>query len=153
MYAQGLHPELNFENLDQIREVYERTTRMTVHDRHPYGGDLVFTAFPAPSGCNQEGHGSTREEGDSNETLWQVPYLSIDPRDLEARKSSGLTARVEKVESLTFCPESMGLICPKQCIRKLVCSLTKRQTLSLGNYPQETFMPRLRQNTWKRMIH
>ena len=46
-----LHPELNFENLDQIREIYERTTGMTVHDRHPYGGDLVFTAF---SGSHQD---------------------------------------------------------------------------------------------------
>jgi len=83
MYAQGLHPELNFENLDQIREVYERTTGMTVHDRHPYGGDLVFTAF---SGSHQDaikkGMDLREKEGDSNETLWQVPYLSIDPRDL-----------------------------------------------------------------------
>ena len=83
MYAQGLHPELNFENLDQIREVYERTTGMTVHDRHPYGGDLVFTAF---SGSHQDaikkGMDLRAKEGDSNETLWQVPYLSIDPRDL-----------------------------------------------------------------------
>ena len=83
MYAQGLHPELNFENLDQIREIYERTTGMTVHDRHPYGGDLVFTAF---SGSHQDaikkGMDLREKEGDSNENLWQVPYLSIDPRDL-----------------------------------------------------------------------
>ena len=83
MYAQGLHPGLNFENLDQIREIYERTTGMTVHDRHPYGGDLVFTAF---SGSHQDaikkGMDLREKEGDSNETLWQVPYLSIDPRDL-----------------------------------------------------------------------
>jgi 2-isopropylmalate synthase len=83
MYAQGLHPELNFENLDHIREVYERTTGMSVHDRHPYGGDLVFTAF---SGSHQDaikkGMDLREKEGDSNETLWQVPYLSIDPRDI-----------------------------------------------------------------------
>ena len=83
MYAQGLHPKLNFENLDQIREIYERTTGMTVHDRHPYGGDLVFTAF---SGSHQDaikkGMDLRENEGDSNEILWQVPYLSIDPRDL-----------------------------------------------------------------------
>ena len=83
MYAHGLHPDLNFENLDHIREVYERTTGMTVHDRHPYGGDLVFTAF---SGSHQDaikkGMDLREKQGDSNETLWQVPYLSIDPRDL-----------------------------------------------------------------------
>ena len=83
MYAQGLHPKLNFENLDQIREVYERTTGMTVHDRHPYGGDLVFTAF---SGSHQDaikkGMDLRVKEGDSDDIFWQVPYLSIDPRDL-----------------------------------------------------------------------
>jgi len=83
MYAQGLHPDLNFENLDHIREVYERTTGMSVHDRHPYGGDLVFTAF---SGSHQDaikkGMDLREKDGDSNETLWQVPYLSIDPRDI-----------------------------------------------------------------------
>ena len=83
MYSQGLYPELNFENLDYIREVYERTTGMTVHDRHPYGGDLVFTAF---SGSHQDaikkGMDLRNEENNSDELLWQVPYLSIDPRDL-----------------------------------------------------------------------
>ena len=83
MYSQGLYPELNFENLDYIREVYERTTGMTVHDRHPYGGDLVFTAF---SGSHQDaikkGMDLRNEENNSDEALWQVPYLSIDPRDL-----------------------------------------------------------------------
>jgi 2-isopropylmalate synthase len=83
MYAQGLHPDLNFENLDHIREVYQRTTGMSVHDRHPYGGDLVFTAF---SGSHQDaikkGMDLREKDGDSNETLWQVPYLSIDPRDI-----------------------------------------------------------------------
>jgi len=83
MYAQGLHPNLNFENLDQIREVYQRTTGMTVHDRHPYGGDLVFTAF---SGSHQDaikkGMDLREKEGDSDDTHWQVPYLSIDPRDI-----------------------------------------------------------------------
>ena len=83
MYSQGLHPELDFSNLDQIRETYERTTGMTVHERHPYGGDLVFTAF---SGSHQDaikkGMDRREKEGDSDDTPWQVPYLSIDPRDL-----------------------------------------------------------------------
>ena len=98
MYAQGLHPNLNFENLDEIREIYERTTGMTVHDRHPYGGDLVFTAF---SGSHQDAIKKgmdLREKEDSNETLWQVPYLSIDrgTSDGLTRKSSASTARVAR---------------------------------------------------------
>ena len=83
MYSQGLHPELNLENLDEIREVYEQTTGMSVHERHPYGGDLVFTAF---SGSHQDaikkGMDRRQKDGDTNEVHWQVPYLSIDPRDL-----------------------------------------------------------------------
>jgi len=83
MYSQGLHPGLDFSDMEGIRETYERTTGMTVHDRHPYGGDLVFTAF---SGSHQDaikkGMDLRQKEGDSDATLWQVPYLSIDPRDL-----------------------------------------------------------------------
>ena len=83
MYSQGLHPELNFENIDHIREVYERSTGMNVHERHPYGGDLVFTAF---SGSHQDaikkGMDIREKAGDSDDEHWQVPYLSIDPRDI-----------------------------------------------------------------------
>ena len=83
MYSQGLHPCLNFENIEQIRDVYEKTTGMTVHERHPYGGDLVFTAF---SGSHQDaikkGMDIREKSGDSEDDHWQVPYLSIDPRDI-----------------------------------------------------------------------
>ncbi len=83
MYSQGLHPELDFSNIEQIREVYERTTGMTVHERHPYGGDLVFTAF---SGSHQDaikkGMDLRTKEGATDKDHWQVPYLSIDPQDI-----------------------------------------------------------------------
>ena len=83
MFSQGLHPELDFSNIEQIREIYERTTGMTVHDRHPYGGDLVFTAF---SGSHQDaikkGMDLREKEGATDQDHWQVPYLSIDPRDI-----------------------------------------------------------------------
>ena len=83
MYSQGLHPSLSFENIEQIRDIYERTTGMNVHERHPYGGDLVFTAF---SGSHQDaikkGMDIREKSGDSEDDHWQVPYLSIDPRDI-----------------------------------------------------------------------
>ena len=83
MYSQGLFPNLNFEKIDEIREIYERTTGMTVHDRHPYGGDLVFTAF---SGSHQDaikkGMDRRSKSKDSNKDQWKVPYLAIDPRDI-----------------------------------------------------------------------
>lgn len=80
LYIQGVDPQLDFSNLDQIREIYERTTRMEVHPRHPYGGDLVFTAF---SGSHQDAirKGMEQMPKDSG-ALWDVPYLTIDPKDI-----------------------------------------------------------------------
>ena len=80
MYSQGLDPGLDFSNMKEIRETYERLTRMHVYERQPYAGDLVFTAF---SGSHQDAIAKgmqCREESKSN--LWTVPYLPIDPRDV-----------------------------------------------------------------------
>ena len=80
MYAQGVDPGLDFSNMKEIRETYERLTRMHVYERQPYAGDLVFTAF---SGSHQDAIAKgmqCREESKSN--LWTVPYLPIDPRDV-----------------------------------------------------------------------
>jgi 2-isopropylmalate synthase len=83
LYTQGVDPKLDFSDLMRIRKVYERCTRMTVHDRHPYAGDLVFTAF---SGSHQDAIKkgldlrTAQKTGDNQ--LWQVPYLAIDPNDI-----------------------------------------------------------------------
>lgn len=80
MYTQGLDPELDFSNLNDIREVYERVTKMDVPPRSPYGGDLVFTAF---SGSHQDAIKKGFAQMPSDEkALWQVPYMTIDPKDL-----------------------------------------------------------------------
>ncbi|MGB0370777.1 MAG: 2-isopropylmalate synthase [Opitutales bacterium] len=85
LYTQGVDPLLDLSDLPKIREVYERVTRMDVHDRHPYAGDLVFTAF---SGSHQDAikKGMDRVkaagEGAETEPLWAVPYLPIDPHDI-----------------------------------------------------------------------
>lgn len=80
MYTQGINPGLDFSELPKTREIYERTTRMDVHERHPYGGDLVFTAF---SGSHQDaikkGMDASRKVGSDR---WQVPYLPIDCEDI-----------------------------------------------------------------------
>lgn len=80
LYTQGVDPKLDFSDIHAIREVYEKVTRMDVHERHPYGGDLVFTAF---SGSHQDairkGMIARRE---ANQALWEVPYLPIDPQDI-----------------------------------------------------------------------
>lgn len=80
LYTQGIDPLLDFSELTRIRAVYEKVTRMTVHERHPYAGDLVFTAF---SGSHQDAikKGMDLREKEGAE-LFQVPYLLIDPEDI-----------------------------------------------------------------------
>lgn len=82
LYTQGIDPELDFSHMEHTREVYERVTRMHVPDRHPYAGDLVFTAF---SGSHQDaikkGMDLRQKDGEPG-AHWQVPYLLIAPADL-----------------------------------------------------------------------
>ncbi len=80
LYTQGIDPKLNLTDIEHIRHVYERCTRMSVHDRHPYAGDLVFTAF---SGSHQDAIKKGMEQLDpKNDPVFQVPYLTIDPKDI-----------------------------------------------------------------------
>ena len=83
MYTQGIDPDLDFSDLEPIRATYERITRMSVPERHPYSGDLVFTAF---SGSHQDaikkGMDLREKEDAGNDSHWQVPYLLIDPQDI-----------------------------------------------------------------------
>lgn len=80
MYAQGVDPKLDFSNMPEIAELYERVTRMRVNDRQPYAGKLVFAAF---SGSHQDAiaKGMKWREEKKCDT-WTVPYLPIDPRDV-----------------------------------------------------------------------
>ena len=82
LYTQGVDSALDLSELEQIRRIYERITRMTVHDRHPYAGDLVFTAF---SGSHQDAIKKgmdLRAKEDTEGARWEVPYLAIDPEDI-----------------------------------------------------------------------
>ena len=80
MWTQGVDPELDFHDINKIKEVYERTTRMAVPPRQPYAGELVFTAF---SGSHQDAinKGKIYME-ETNSDYWEVPYLPIDPADV-----------------------------------------------------------------------
>ena len=80
LYMHGIHPMLDFTNLNVIRGVYERCTGMTVPPRQPYSGELVFTAF---SGSHQDAiKKGLAEWGRGGRSHWDVPYLTIDPTDL-----------------------------------------------------------------------
>lgn len=80
MYTRGVDPELNFGDINRLIDVYERVCRLKVHPRHPYAGELVYTAF---SGSHQDAinKGMMRHR-ESEGKLWEVPYLPIDPRDV-----------------------------------------------------------------------
>jgi 2-isopropylmalate synthase len=80
MYTQGLDPGLDFSDIDQVIQTVEYCNALPVHPRHPYAGDLVFTAF---SGSHQDAikKGFAAQQM-RNDELWEVPYLPIDPADL-----------------------------------------------------------------------
>ncbi len=80
MYTQGIDPQLDFSDIDAIIETVEFCNQIPVHERHPYGGELVFTAI---SGSHQDAIKKGFEaQSQRNDELWRVPYLPIDPADL-----------------------------------------------------------------------
>ena len=80
MFSHGVNPELNIENINEIIEVYERCVKIPVHVRHPYAGNLVFTAF---SGSHQDAiNKGMKKYNERHGNIWEVPYLPVDPSDL-----------------------------------------------------------------------
>lgn len=78
LYTQGIHPGLDFSDIDEVRRCVEDCNQIPVHPRHPYVGDLVFTAF---SGSHQDAIKKGFEVHDP-EGIWEIPYLPIDPQDV-----------------------------------------------------------------------
>ena len=80
MFTQGVDPRLNLHDINKLVEVYERVCRLPVHPRHPYAGELVYTAF---SGSHQDAinKGMTAYQA-AESSRWEVPYLPIDPSDV-----------------------------------------------------------------------
>ena len=80
LFSQGIDPELDFSNIDDIRDLTEECNKLPVGKRHPYVGDLVFTAF---SGSHQDAISKgMKRMGKQKSDFWDVPYLPIDPEDL-----------------------------------------------------------------------
>ena len=77
MFSQGIDPELDFRNMRKIKETVESINKLPVHERHPYAGELVFTAF---SGSHQDAIRKGMAQVDPEH--WEVPYLPIDPADV-----------------------------------------------------------------------
>ncbi|MDQ0373475.1 2-isopropylmalate synthase [Cellulomonas humilata] len=88
LFSQGVDPQLDFSDVDHIRRTVERCNQLPVNERHPYGGDLVFTAF---SGSHQDAikkgldaleASAVRQGKTIDDVVWAVPYLPIDPKDV-----------------------------------------------------------------------
>jgi 2-isopropylmalate synthase len=79
LYMHGIDPGLDFSDLNSLRDVYERCTGMTIPPRHPYSGELVFTAF---SGSHQDAIKKGLAGWEKRGGNWDVPYLTIDPKDI-----------------------------------------------------------------------
>ncbi|MDF2869551.1 MAG: 2-isopropylmalate synthase [Anaerocolumna sp.] len=80
MFSQGINPELDLDDINEIIEVYERLCKIPVHVRHPYGGKLVFTAF---SGSHQDAiNKGVHAMQVKQKEIWEVPYLPVDPADI-----------------------------------------------------------------------
>lgn len=79
LFTQGIDPEVKIDEINKIISVYERSTGMRVHERHPYAGELVYTAF---SGSHQDAIRKGLKANEANNTFWDVPYLPIDPADI-----------------------------------------------------------------------
>ena len=81
MFSHGVNPMLNLENINEIIEIYERCVKIPVHVRHPYAGNLVFTAF---SGSHQDAiNKGMKKYEERGAKLWEVPYLPVDPSDFD----------------------------------------------------------------------
>ena len=80
MFSQGINPNLDIDNINDIIEVFERCCKIPVHVRHPYAGELVFTAF---SGSHQDAiNKGLKAMNERKSLIWEVPYLPIDPADI-----------------------------------------------------------------------
>ncbi|MFT3716281.1 MAG: 2-isopropylmalate synthase [Gordonia sp. (in: high G+C Gram-positive bacteria)] len=88
LFSRGVDPQINFADIDEIRRTVEYCNQLNVPERHPYGGDLVYTAFSGShqdainKGLDQMKFDADAQDKDVDDILWQVPYLPIDPKDV-----------------------------------------------------------------------
>jgi 2-isopropylmalate synthase len=148
LYMHGIDPQLDFSDLNAIREIYERCTGMSVPPRHPYAGELVFTAF---SGSHQDairkGLGEWERHG---RTHWDVPYLAIDPQDLgrEYREVIRVNSQSGKGGVAYLLESEFGIELPKELQREFG-PLANDEVDRLG---REVSAGELRNMFWKEYI-
>ena len=126
MFSQGVDPELDFRRMKHVKETVEAINKLPVHERHPYAGELVFTAF---SGSHQDAirKGMARVDADR----WEVPYLPIDPSDVGSsyKETVRVNSQSGKGGVGFILEEYFGISLPKEMLAefsKHVQALTER---------------------------
>ena len=131
LYSQGIDPGIRIENIDEIIGIYEYCTGLTIGERHPYAGKLVYTAF---SGSHQDAiRKGLKARQERNEEEWKVPYLPIDPKDLGRQYEAIIRINSQSGKGgVAFILENeFGLILPKE-MHPEFGNIIKNETDSLG---------------------
>src|SRR3546814_1928465 len=99
MYTQGVYPGLDFSRMEEIVQTVTYCNQLPVHPRHPYAGELVFTAF---SGSHQDAikKGFAAKEA-RNDEIWDVPYLPIEPADIGCSYEAVISVNSQRSEEHT----------------------------------------------------
>ncbi|MBX3732447.1 MAG: 2-isopropylmalate synthase [Verrucomicrobiae bacterium] len=148
LYMHGIHPGLEFSDLNSIRTVYQRCTGMTIPPRQPYAGELVFTAF---SGSHQDAiKKGLAEWGAGGRTHWDVPYLTIDPGDIgrEYREVIRVNAQSGKGGVAYLLESEFRMDLPKDMQREFG-PIANDQVDALG---REVTAEELRQMFWREYV-
>lgn len=149
LYVMGIAPGLDFTDMRRIREVYERCTGMDVHARHPYGGELVFTAF---SGSHQDAirKGFAYMKSQPPGAPWDVPYLVIDPSDIgrEYREVIRVNSQSGKGGMAYLLENEFGIFLP----RALQIEFSKIANDEVDRLGREVSAAEIRAMFWKEYV-
>ena len=130
LFTQGIDPQLDFSDINKTMREVEYCNQLPVHPRHPYAGDLVFTAF---SGSHQDAIKKGFDEmRNSNDSKWRVPYLPIDPEDVGRTYEAviRINSQSGKGGIPTFLSKTMALPCQEEC-KSISVKLYKSKRMKL----------------------
>ena len=141
MFSQGVDPQLDLSNIGEIATLYTKLTGMPIHPRHPYSGELVFTAF---SGSHQDAirNGMAARKNMPENAIWDVPYLPIDPHDIgrEYEEIIRINSQSGKGGSAWILEQDYGIYLPKAMHPAVGAVITSvADSLQREVTPQEIF--------------
>ena len=128
LFSQGVDPELDFQDMPRIRRTVEAINKLPVHERHPYAGDLVFTAF---SGSHQDAIKKGMAKVDRDR--WEVPYLPIDPADVGSSYKEAVRVNSQSGKGGVgfLLEEFYGIILPREMLMEF-SGVVQKMTETLG---------------------